>query len=145
MYEYSLAGRAEEIAGRPAGHDGHRQDLRQGADGQQNHGVYVAHRFDQGGADGEESTWQKCQEHPVPLGPISIGLAIIGELLGIVIGRVDAVVGSRGLYAELHRDISGAPRREYATRSADDRHLTQAILSSSARRRICDSVHSQLA
>lgn len=54
MYEYSLARRAEEIAGRPAGHDGHRQDLRQGADGQQNHRVHVADRLDQGGADGEE-------------------------------------------------------------------------------------------
>lgn len=106
MYEYPLAGRAEEIVGRSAGHDGHRQYLHQGADGQQDHRIDIADRLDQSRADGEEGARQKRQEHPVPLSAVPVILAIVAELFGIVVGRMDAVVGGGGLYAELHRGVT---------------------------------------
>lgn len=104
MYEQSLTRGASEVTCRSTCDDCHREDLRQGADRQQDHRVDVAHRLDQGGADGEEGARQEGQEDPVPSGTIAIGLAVVGKLLGIVISRVDAVVGRRGLDAELHDD-----------------------------------------
>jgi len=106
MYEYSSVGRAEEIVGRSAGHDGHCQHLHQGADGQQDHGIDIADRFDQSRADGEEGARQKRQEHTVPFGAVPVILASVAELFGILIGWMDTVVRSGGLYAELHRDVT---------------------------------------
>lgn len=112
MYKYSPSGRTKEFAGRSAGHNDHHQDLQQGADGQQHHRVHIAHRLDQSGANGEEGARQKREEDPVPPGALPIGIAIIGELLGVVIGRMDAVIGCSGFYAELHCDSTHTTRRK---------------------------------
>jgi len=106
MYEYPPSGRAEEICGRSASHDSHHQALYQSADGQQNHRVHVAYYLDQSSANGEEDTRQECEKESVPSRALPISLAIVGKLFGVVIDRMDAVVGRSGLYIKLHRGLT---------------------------------------
>lgn len=94
--------RADEIFGIRTRYHRHNDNLYDRPNTEQHHGMNISHCLDQRRADSKKSARYESKKYPKPLGTLTIIVTIVIKLFGVLIGRVDAVVRSRGFDVEFH-------------------------------------------